>query len=62
MAPRVDVTKTPPEKREIPDFDEEDNDKDKGQNNGKMPDPSIKKPDQDTVAEADKKSRRVIYQ
>lgn len=61
MPPRVDVTKTPPEKREIPDIDVEDNDKDNDQNNGKMPDLPIKKPDQDTVAEADKKNSRVRY-
>lgn len=55
MAPRVDVTRTPPEHGDGPenDLDEQHkekrepaNIKDKG-----LPDPPMKKPDQNTVAE-----------
>jgi hypothetical protein len=61
MAPRVDVTKTPPEKRKIPNLDEEDKDNNNGPDKGKMPDLPIKKPDQDTIAEEEKKNSRVRY-
>lgn len=62
MPPRVDVTKTPPEPRDIPDKDEVDKEEREPSNiNEKgLPDPPMKKPDPDTVADK-KKEGKVRY-